>query len=74
VGAPDIALGMHAANLIMFAGMILGSFTGKALEDYINAGGCDYYNARRIVNGTDKAELIAGYAETFEAALIAAGG
>jgi hypothetical protein len=74
VAAPDIALGMHAANLIMFAGMILGSFTGKKLADYINEDGCDYFNARRIVNGTDKAELIADYAEAFEAALIDAGG
>lgn len=42
-----------------------GWFTGKKLADY-----SDYVNMRRVVNGTDRAEMIAGYAETFEAALL----
>ena len=33
-----------------------------------------YTAARKIINGTDKAELIAGYAMLFEAALIAGAG
>src|SRR6185312_11282560 len=33
----------------------------------------DYVGARRIINGTDKASLIAGYAKAFETALKAAG-
>lgn len=50
-------------------GMRDGDFTGKGLDDYIRAGSVDYVNARRIVNGTDKADLIAGYAKDFETAL-----
>ena len=46
-----------------------GDFTGKDLADYIDEDNCDYVEARRIVNGTDRAEQIAGYAEKFEAAL-----
>ena len=69
VAAPDIALGPWASSLIMFAGMLRGMFTGKSLSDYINASGCDYVEARRVVNGTDRADMIAGYAEEFEAAL-----
>ncbi len=48
-----------------FEGMIKGMFTGKKLADYIGAGKVDYIGARRIINGTDKAKLIAGYAHSF---------
>lgn len=56
----------------IFDGMLNGMFTGKKLADYINTGKTDYVNARRIVNGTDKAALIAGHAQAYEAALRAA--
>ena len=48
---------------IMIYGFVNGSFTGKKLTDYINENECDFYNARRIINGLDKASLIQGYAE-----------
>lgn len=51
---------------IMSYGMRKGSFTGKKLSDYIKDATCDYKNARRIINGLDKWELIKGYAEKFE--------
>lgn len=41
------------------AGMKYGWFTGKNLEHYINDTTLDLRNARRIVNGTDKAVKIA---------------
>lgn len=69
---PSKALELSTAVQILFTGMELGSFTGKALADYISDGRADYVGARRIVNGTDKAALIAGYAEAFEKALVAA--
>ena len=69
---PSKALELSTAVQILFTGMELGSFTGKALSDYIGDGRADYVGARRIVNGTDKAVLIAGYAEAFEKALVAA--
>jgi hypothetical protein len=66
---PEKALELGNATLILFASMELGWFTGKKLADYIGPNGADYVNARRIVNGTDLAEKIAGYARGFEAAL-----
>jgi hypothetical protein len=53
----------------MSYGMRNGIFTGKKLNTYINGTTCDYINARRIINGTDKASLIKGYAVNFEACL-----
>ena len=43
-----------------------GLFTGKKLSDYISRSGCDYKQARRIINGVDRASLIADYAVTLE--------
>jgi hypothetical protein len=62
---------MEPAVQIIFRGMHYGWFTGKKLSDYINVdtGLKDYANARRIVNGTDKMNTIAGYAQAFEVAL-----
>ena len=53
-------------------GMIRGWFTGRKLLDYIDGDRRDYVNARRIINGTDRAQVIAGYAMAFERALRAA--
>jgi len=69
VSNPDRAMEPRIAALIMFDGMLKGLFTGKKLSDYIDGIKADYINARRIINGTDKAELIAGYAIKFEWAL-----
>ena len=63
---PDLALDAAIAYNILSNGMFNGKFTGKKLSDYINGSKTDYANARRIVNGTDKAQLIAGYAIKFE--------
>jgi hypothetical protein len=59
---------LHAA----FYGMAAGIYTGKKLADYIGNGKRDYVNARRIINGTDRAQEIAKIAENFRSALIAA--
>lgn len=67
---PDRALRPEVAAHIMVDGMQAGAFTGKKLADYLPG---DYVNARRIINGTDKAQAIAGYARVFEAALTAGG-
>lgn len=71
--APGQMMTWPIALRAIFDGMTLGMFTGKKLSDYISGDKKDYAGARRIVNGTDKAALIAGYAETFEKALRAAG-
>lgn len=67
---PDDAMKPEVAARIMQDGMEGGLFTGRALHDYLPG---DYVNARRIINGRDKAELIAGYARNFERALTAGG-
>ena len=66
---PDQSLRPAIAYPVMSLGMRHGWFTGKKLSDYINADGCDYVNARRIINGLDRASTIKGYAETIEAIL-----
>ena len=66
---PDLVMDKNYAVKIMIQGMKEGWFTGRKLSDYIHQSKKDYEGARRIINGTDKAKLIAGYAETFEKAL-----
>ena len=67
---PDLALRCDVAYKIMSYGMTHGTFTGVALRRYINEGKTDYQNARKIINGTDKADLIAGYASAIEQMLL----
>jgi hypothetical protein len=72
VGNPELALDARLATGIMFEGMIRGSFTGKRLSDFFNDAKTDWSNARKIINGLDRASMIAGYARQFHGALIAA--
>tara|TARA_A100000171_G_C2140369_1_gene154952 strand:+ start:17029 stop:17637 length:609 start_codon:yes stop_codon:yes gene_type:complete len=51
---------------VTIKGMVEGAYTGKSLSNYINKSKIDYVNARRIVNGKDKAAKIAQYAIKFE--------
>ena len=66
---PALALDASDAYKIMSYGMRKGSFTGKKLADYIHGSTCDYKNARRIINGLDKWDIIQGYAEKLQTAL-----
>lgn len=66
---PDLAMQPGIAYRIMSVGMRKGLFTGVGLSKYINADKCDYVNARRIINGTDCSDKIAGYAEKIESML-----
>jgi hypothetical protein len=69
VNNPDLAEAPAVSSLIIWEGMVRGMFTGRSLADYISGTNADYVGARRIVNGTDRAEQIAEYARLFEAAL-----
>ncbi|WP_241648366.1 glycoside hydrolase family 19 protein [Paenirhodobacter populi] len=69
VGNPDLALRGDIASSIMVRGSCEGWFTGRKLADYLDRSPPDYVNARRVINGTDRAALIAGHARSFEAAL-----
>jgi len=63
---PSLALDPAIAYKIMSYGMRNGTFTGKKLADTISGTKCDYRTSRKIINGLDKADLIAGYAVAFE--------
>lgn len=67
VSSPQLALVPAIAYTIMSIGMHEGMYTGKALKDYgpFN-GNYDYLYARQIVNGLDRAPMIADYARKFE--------
>lgn len=69
----DLALDPEIAVKILFRGMFEGWFTGKKLHDYVNHQNRDFRNARRVVNGLDKATHIAGYAKEFLVALTEGG-
>jgi putative chitinase len=73
----DLALDPDIAARILVWGMETGSFTGKGLKDYLplsgRAGFDAYTQARHIINGQDKAAVIAKEAQAFEAALLDGG-
>jgi putative chitinase len=71
---PNLALNLDVAVQILFEGMLKaeslrGDFTGKSLEDYFNDHTNDAINARRIINGVDRAKMIALLHQKFLAAL-----
>ncbi|MEY3746925.1 MAG: hypothetical protein RL194_384 [Pseudomonadota bacterium] len=59
VGNPDLACRPDVARYVLVHGFRTGAFTGKRLTDYVTAGKTDFINARRCINGTDKAARIA---------------
>ncbi len=74
VANPDYLLDMNISIQVLFEGMLKGEsnrgdFTGVSLETYFNAERNDPINARKIINGTDKAGLIAMYHHHFLEAL-----
>lgn len=74
VNNPGLALETKTSVDILLVGMRDGLYTGKKLSDYFGTGQREWKEARRIVNGKDKARLIAGYARKFFDAIGAAGG
>ncbi len=80
VKKPDLVMDVQYALPILIVGMNEGWFTGKKLDSYIDKTDetdsedySEYKNARRIVNGTDKADTIAKLALAFEKGLKAGG-
>lgn len=66
---PELALVTENSAKIMVVGMVDGWFTGKKLSSYFTGNVTDWVNARKIINGTDKAQLIASYAQKFYVAI-----
>ncbi len=78
---PDRAMEPAIAAQIMRRGMDEGWFAGDKIGRHTLARHCperlatidEFTTARRIINGTDKAQSIAVYAEKFQDALVAGG-
>lgn len=70
----ELAMRPDIAAKILVSGMESGWFTTKKLSDFLGDGTiANYGQARRIINGQDKAADIARQAQDFEAALQAGG-
>jgi predicted chitinase len=61
---PQLVQEPAVAARILVQGAMLGTFTGKKLGDFAT-----FKDMRRVINGTDRADMIAGYASKFLAAL-----
>jgi putative chitinase len=68
VTTPEKALELDISSKILYKGMMEGWFTSRKLPDYITDTKTDFFNARRIINGLDRAALIEGYAKQFNRA------
>ena len=60
---------LSSATKILFFGMTEGWFTGKKLSDYFNTTTEDWKNARKIINGLDKWDLIKDHSLKYYAAI-----
>ncbi len=65
VGNPDLAIENDIALFVLVHGFKTGTFTGRKITDYINDFETDFINARRRINGTDRAHEIAELAENY---------
>lgn len=64
---PSKILDPKVSAVALVQASLEGWYTGKKLSDYLPG---DYVNARRVINGTDKAAEIARHAVAFEKALL----
>jgi hypothetical protein len=69
---PENMLKIEYACDVMHKMMVTGKFTGHSLRNFFNGTKCDWSGARRIINGTESAAKVAGYARIIYAALTAA--
>lgn len=69
VNHPEYVLDFDNSVKIANLGMVEGWFSGKNLDVYINEKQTDFIGARKIINGTDRAEQIASVATAFQKSL-----
>jgi len=65
VNNPDLALQPEVALFVIVHGFKVGAFTGRPITKYIDAWHTDFVNARRCINGVDRAQHIAELATNF---------
>ena len=70
---PDVVMYPDISAQILVEGSMQGWFTGKKIGDYITLQKSDFVNARRVINGKDKAKKIAAIAREYDALLLAEG-
>lgn len=77
INHPELALTLDTAAAILIHGMAEGWFTHHSLPDDLPTSGLaslsQFVNSRDIINGKDRAEMIAGYAIAWQSALEAGG-
>ena len=66
---PSLVLDLDISVKVLFQGMIDGLLTGHRLADYFTVTKTDWQQARKIVNGMNRADRIADYARRFQACL-----
>ena len=60
---PIIVMNWPALSVFVIVdGMLRGVYTGRRLDEFVSAGKQDFFNARRVINGTDRAQKIADQA------------
>jgi len=72
---PDLLMVPEYAAHALFLGCITGLYTGRGWSFYIRSSPAslsEYRNSRRVVNGMDRASLIAGYCVAFSEAIATA--
>ena len=69
VAHPEDAMHLDVAVKIMYAGMIQGLFTRKKLADFFDGPKEDWRSARRIINGLERADLVASYGKSYYASI-----
>lgn len=70
---PEAALLPEIGAKILVQGMVRGLFSGVSLSKYFPAGeAADWIRARRIVNGNDRAEMVAGKAKKILSVIVVA--
>ncbi len=62
---PDWVMRPEVSLFILIDGMKRGVFTGRGLDDFTTASRLDFVEARRIINGKDRAEEIASLADSW---------
>jgi predicted chitinase len=65
VNDPDLAMDANTALFVLVHGFKIGTFTGRKITEFINEHQTDFVNARRCINGRDRAHDIAQLAERY---------
>lgn len=70
-GDPELALNLENTTRIMLGGMRDGIFShGNTLAVHLSPSNKNYFTARKIINGSDRANVFKFYAEKFENLLL----